>query len=113
MQKTLFTFLSLIVFTLSYAQDDKDSPKNTSAKNAFTESLTSSENTMTVSAKHIIIQDRLDLEADSAQFDSEQKVLTAYGTKKFVFKGRLIIDKETGISRFYLNDDNETEAIIK
>jgi hypothetical protein len=110
MKTLLFALLSICTFTLSYSQTGKVKSDESFTTKAISSDL---ENKITISSKKIIIQDRLDLEADSAQYNSDKKILTAFGTKKFSFNGKVIIDKDSGVSRFYLDEANKAEAIVE
>jgi hypothetical protein len=97
------------VLTLTYGQEIKKSEVQIITK----PEKTNSENTITLSSRHIIIENKLDLEADSAQYDSDKKILTAFGTKKFAFNGKVVVDKGSRICKFNLRGDAPSEAIIE
>jgi hypothetical protein len=111
MKTTLITFLSMTILTLTYGQEiSKDEEKIPLPSPTI---ALSPVNTVTLSSSHITIDNRLDLEADSAQYDAERKILTAFGVKRFTFNGKVVVNEKNGIYTFYLGDDSLPIAIIE
>lgn len=111
MKKTILTLVSVAILTLTYGQEIKKDNKHISLTS--TTITTNPDNTITLSAKQIFVDNRLELEADSAQYDTDTKILTAFGTKNFGFNGKVVVNKETNIYRFYLDSPREAIAIIE
>lgn len=106
MRRTLLTLLSMTILTLTYGQEvktDKEKFKIISADKMIQPSDKSS---ITLLASHVIVEDKLDIEADSILIGSNKKMLTAYGTKSFTFNGKVIVEKQNkGICKFHLGED--------
>lgn len=108
MKKTLFTILSMTILTLTYGQEVKKNDKEEKVKITTTDKMmqSSDNSSITLIASHVIIKNKLNIEADSVLISSDKKMLTAYGTKSYTFKGEVAIgQKNSGICKYRLGED--------
>ena len=106
MKKTLLTILTLTILTLSYGQDNKEKKDNITY---LAKSITASKSGSQIKLNDdvmIKIDDKLNIESDSALYDNDKKLLITYGTKKFSFDGVVTVKKENSkICKYYLGTD--------
>lgn len=109
MKKTFLTLFAMSVLTLAYGQEII---KGKPVKPSDSARAVAPNEVITLMSKHLIINNRLDLEADSAQYDSDKKILTSFGTRRFTFNGKVVVGKEKGVCKFYLGADAPSTAVL-
>jgi lipopolysaccharide assembly outer membrane protein LptD (OstA) len=108
MKKTLVLLL-LLVTSLAYGQNEPaDAFQRQVQENKMTcqhIEINPDNNNITLKDNVKIQLDNLYAEADSAVWDDKNKILVAYGTKEFKFKGEAIISETADNTiRYKLND---------
>jgi hypothetical protein len=110
MKKALLTILTLTILTVSYGQETKEKKDNLTYSTSG--SITTSKGGSQIKFNEnvaIKIDNKLNIESDSAFYDKEKNLLITYGTKKFSFNGTVTVKGENGKTcKYYLGTDTLT-----
>jgi hypothetical protein len=114
MKKPLLATLTLIISTYSYGQESKvqKNSKNDGITLLTCQTLTLSKDrnqTKYNGDVNIKFDNKLQIESDSAFYDSEKKLLITYGTRNLKFNGTVTLANKSGKTcKYYLGEDTLT-----